>query len=77
MDPELGFRVTFSDIELRYQGWASSASHFPFIDLGGGESLAFPDSPGAATILAAPRGNLVIPDLTVTSHRLAISVPIR
>ncbi len=74
--PSWGFRVRFSNIELRYQGWASSASHFPFIDLSDlfGDNLLQVSNPD---ILAAPRGDLAIPDLTVTSHRLAISVPIR
>lgn len=75
--PSWGFRVTFSGLELRYQGWASSASHFPFIDLGGSEVFAVPDAGRFTNVLAAPRGDLAVPDLTVTSHRLAISVPIR
>ncbi len=73
--PSWGFRVTFSDLELRYQGSASSASHFPFIDLGGRRDVVN-QTGGFTNVLAAPRGNLAIPDLTVTSHRLAISVPI-
>ena len=77
--PSWGFRVKFSGLELRYQGSASSASHFPFInlDFDGDDLLTVADAGGFTNVLAAPRGDLVVPDLTVTSHRLAISVPIR
>lgn len=77
--PSWGFRVRFSGLELRYQGSASSASHFPFInpDFDGDDLLRVADAGGFTNVLAAPRGDLVVPDLTVTSHRLAISVPIR
>jgi hypothetical protein len=77
--PTWGFRVGFSDIELRYVGWASSASHFPFIDFGSGRlDVQNPNSVAAASdVLAAPRGALTIPDVTVVTHRIAISVPIR
>jgi len=74
--PSWGFRATFFGIEFRYQGSASSASHFPFIDLGGDDLLRV-SNPSSIDILAAARGDLAIPDLTVTSHRLAITVPIR
>lgn len=73
--PSWGFRIGFSGIELSYQGSASSASHFPFIDFG--DDLLEVSNPSGVDVLAAPRGNLRIPDLTVTSHRLAITIPMR
>jgi hypothetical protein len=77
--PSWGLSVRFAGVELRYQGWASSASHFPFLnfDLNGDQLLTVQDPSRFTDQLAAPRGDLTIPDLTVVSHRLAISVPIR
>lgn len=71
--PSWGVRVTLPGLELRYQGSASSASHFPFI-LPTDDTLSVH---GPGDVLAAPRGDIVIPDLTVVRHRLAISVPMR
>ena len=82
--PSWGFRVGFADLEVRYIGWASSASLFPFFDSGNDDRFLpsrFTDSSvtvtAAGDVLAAPRGALTIPDLTVVTHRIAISVPIR
>jgi hypothetical protein len=82
--PSWGVSVGFAGLELRYQGWASSASHFPFFYSRSRvfDPSRFQDNWGsnlvsAAGVLAAPRGDLTIPDFTVISNRLAISVPIR
>lgn len=73
--PTWGFRVRFANFDFRYQGSASSATHFPFFDFS--EDLLVVDDANSIDLLAAPRGELTIPDLTVTSHRLSISIPIR
>jgi hypothetical protein len=70
--PTWGFRVTWSSVELRYAGSASSASHFPWL---GGRSVLEVDSP--VDVLAPPTGALRPPDETTVTHRLALSIPIR
>ena len=72
--PSWGIRLQLTNLELRYIGWASSASHFPFIFHRDG--LLKVHGPGN-DILAAPPGALITPDVTVVTHRIAISVPIR
>ncbi len=78
--PSWGLRGTWSGVEVQYTGFASSASHFPF-------AFPFPGNlevlnPGTlqdagTDILAAPNQSLIVPEETVVTHRISVSVPIR
>lgn len=72
--PTWGFRLTWSNVEVRYAGSASSAAHFPFFR---SESLLEVDSLLGVDVLAPPTGALRIPDETTVTHRFAVSLPIR
>lgn len=56
---------------------ASSADHFPFPDLWGGEEVTRVTPDVGGDVLAAPSGRLGTPDETVATHRLQVSMPIR
>jgi len=78
--PTWGARFELNGLEVRYTGLASSASHFPFPDLGSSTrdfDFAMPVAAAGGDILAPPSGRLGTPDETVVTHRLQISVPIR
>jgi hypothetical protein len=71
--PTWGFRWTWSTVELRYAGSASSASHFPWF----GSTRAVLEVDAPVDVLAPPTGALTLPDETTVTHRFAISIPIR
>lgn len=75
--PSWGFHLTLEHVQLRYTGWASSASHFPFPSFPSGVANSGPVQDEFLDTLAPPAGSLTLPASTVVTHRFAISVPIR
>lgn len=81
--PSWGVSYDLGGIELRYVGMASSAGHFPFLDLNSETRfvdagiLEVGDQLLGGDILAPPAGGLATPDQTTVTHRLQISLPIR
>ena len=77
--PTWGLRYSTPGVEVSYFGMASAAGHFPW------PSLGSTFNPGAITesalssgdILAPPTGRLEIPNETVVTHRITVSLPIR
>lgn len=76
--PSWGVRRTWGGFELQYVGFATSASHFPFsFPLPGGLEVLNPGSLQGPDILAAPDRSLIVPDATIVTHRITVSVTIR
>ncbi len=76
--PTWGVHFDLNGLDLQYVGLASSASHFPFPGLGGSEDvIAWATFDAGGDILAPPSGRLGTPDVTVGTHRLQLSIPIR
>ena len=73
--PTWGLVVTLPGVELQYLGMASAANRFPSPSWGRMEVM----NPGAlqdTDLLAPPTGALVIPNESVVTHRITVSVPI-
>ncbi len=77
--PSWGLSFTFSDLELRYTGRATTGSGRPGIaqGFGGGFAERGLDLATGGNILLAPQGALTLQDATVVTHRIGISLPLR
>ena len=78
--PTWGASFEMNGVEFRYVGLASSASHFPFPDFAFADddfAVFGPELQAGGDILAPPSGRLGTPDVTVVTHRIQVSVPIR
>ncbi len=77
--PSLGLSFTFSDLELRYIGRATTGSGRPGIarGFGGGFAEDAVNLASGGNILLAPQGPLTLQDATVVTHRIGISLPLR
>jgi len=72
-----GFGMRFSDLELRYTGRMSTGNGRPGIQSSGGNIfLASADAAGK-NFLSAPSSALSLTGVSVTTHQISVSVPIR
>ena len=78
--PSWGARVSLGDLELRYAGRVTTGTGRPGVGWNSGwrgaPEFAMADA-GGNDILLAPSGPLTLDDVTVMTHQISISVPIR
>lgn len=75
--PTWGASVRFADLELRYQGRATSGTGRPGVAWTGGAARAVAEAALASDIVVAPSGPLTLQDATVLTHQVSVSVPIK
>jgi hypothetical protein len=76
--PTWGFSLRFPDLEIRYHGTATYGTGRPGVRPRG-EFVAV-DAPRASTggnILAPPSGPLTLTEVTVMTHRISVSLPMK
>ncbi len=77
--PTWGLSLSFSEIEVRYQGRVTTGTGQPgtaWTPVGFGRLEAAADA-GAADFIVAPSGPLTLQDASVTAHQFAVSIPVR
>lgn len=72
-----GFGMRFSDLEVRYTGRKSTGNGRPGIQNNNGVLFAADASAPGKNFLSAPSGALSLTGVTVTTHQISVSVPIR
>jgi hypothetical protein len=75
--PSWGALLRFGDLELRYLGRATTGTGRPGVAWTGDVATRADAAAGANDILLAPSGPLTLQDVTVVTHQLSISIPIR
>ncbi len=75
--PSWGARVQLGDLELRYVGRATTGTGRPGVAWDGVAAARAEDFALANDVLLAPSGPLTLQDVTVLTHQISISVPIR
>jgi len=77
--PTWGLGLRFSDLELRYSGRKTTGTGRPGIFARNGDILvaAAPTAEAGRNFLSAPSGPTTLTGVTVTTHQLSVSVPIR
>jgi hypothetical protein len=71
--PTLGFKATFAEFEIGYQGRMTTGTGRPGVRWTGERA----DAALAADFIIAPTGPLTLQDATVLTHQITVSVPIR
>ncbi len=77
--PTWGLTLTFTEIEVRYQGRVTSGTGQPgtaWTTVGFGRFESALDA-GAADFIVAPSGPLTLQDASVTAHQFSLSIPVR
>ncbi len=77
--PTWGLSLTFTEIEVRYQGRVTTGTGQPgtaWTPVGFGRLEAAADA-GASDFIVAPSGPLTLQDASVTAHQFAVSIPVR
>jgi len=77
--PTWGFGFRFPEVEIRYQGRVVNGTGRPGVvpDFGGGDMVTLASADAARNILVAPNGPLTLGEVTVVTHQVSLSVPIR
>jgi hypothetical protein len=75
--PSWGARVQFGDLELRYLGRVTTGTGRPGTAWDGAVAERALDFGTANDILLAPSGPLTLQDVTVLTHQVSLSVPLR
>jgi hypothetical protein len=75
--PTWGFSLRFPVLELRYHGSITHGTGRPGVANNGVIFALDQSSRGGSNILAAPSGPLTLDEVTVTTHQVSISLPIR
>jgi hypothetical protein len=75
--PSWGARVRMGDLEVRYTGRATTGTGRPGVAWSGAVAERAMDFAEANDILLAPSGPLTLQDVTVWTHQVSLSVPIR
>ncbi len=75
--PSWGLRVSLADLELRYVGRVTTGTGRPGVAWNGAVAERAMDFGAANDILLAPEGPLTLQDVTVLTHQVSVSIPIR
>jgi hypothetical protein len=75
--PSWGARVHLGDLELRYAGRVTTGTGRPGVAWNGVAEARAGDFAAANDILLAPSAPLTLQDVTVLTHQISVSVPIR
>jgi hypothetical protein len=75
--PTWGLRVSLADLELRYVGRVTTGTGRPGIAWDGAVAERAMDFATANDILLAPEGPLTLQDVTVLTHQVSVSIPIK
>jgi hypothetical protein len=77
LTPTWGFSLRFPELEVRYQGTLTDGTGRPGIAQNFFPGLDTNLASVGTNILAAPSGPLTLENVTVTTHQISISLPIR
>jgi len=76
--PTWGVGFRFPEVEIRYQGRAMNGTGRPgVVSQSGGDLLAAAAPDAARNILVAPNGPLTLGEVSVVTHQISLSIPIR
>jgi hypothetical protein len=75
--PSWGLRLRLGDLELRYIGRVTTGTGRPGVAWNGAVAERAADFSSANDILLAPSAPLTLQDVTVLTHQVSVSVPIR
>jgi hypothetical protein len=72
-----GLSLRFPDLEIRYVGLQTTGTGRPGVIANGGGDVLAASAPGGQNFISAPNGPTSLTGVTVTTHQLSVSVPIR
>jgi hypothetical protein len=75
--PTWGLRIELPGVAIRYLGRVTTGTGRPGIAWGGAVPARAGDFAEANDIVVAPSGPLTLQDVTVVTHQIAVSLPIR
>jgi len=76
--PTWGVGFKFPEVEIRYQGRVVNGTGRPgVVASSGGDLLTVASADAARNILVAPNGPLTLGEVSVVTHQISLSVPIR
>jgi hypothetical protein len=75
--PTWGFGLRFSDLVLRYNGHRTTGTGRPGVFANDGPVFAAAAADGGRNFISAPNGPTTLTNVSVTTHQISVSVPIR